>query len=128
MVMSLTAQQPLLFPSLQSFFDDAKSNFNKIPVERKMALKEISDYISKKIKDQKEVELIFICTHNSRRSHISQILAQSASVYYGIKNIYCYSGGTEVTAFNMNAVNALRKIGFDINSTHFLKRDVLPAR
>jgi protein-tyrosine phosphatase/arsenate reductase len=127
-VMSLTTQQPLLFPSLQSFFDDAKSNFNQIPVERKMALKEISDYISKKKKDQKEVELTFICTHNSRRSHISQILAQSASVYYGINNIYCYSGGTEVTAFNMNAVNALRKIGFDINTNTVTPNPVYEVR
>lgn len=114
--MSSSAQQPLLFPSLQTFFDEAQQNFNQIPDDRKIVLKEISDYISQKKKNQKEVELTFICTHNSRRSHISQILAQAAAVYYGLNNIYCFSGGTEVTAFNMNAVNALQKIGFDINT------------
>ncbi len=126
--MSLTAQQPLLFPSLQSFFDDAKSNFNQIPVERKMALKEISDYLSKKKNDQKEVELTFICTHNSRRSHISQIMAQAAAAYYKIGNVYCYSGGTEVTAFNINAVNALRKMGFEIEATNSLPNPVYEVK
>lgn len=116
--MSSSAQQPVLFPSLQSFFDEAKNNFNQIPAERKKALSEISDYISQKKKLAKDIELTFICTHNSRRSHISQIMAQASAAYYGVENIYCYSGGTEVTAFNINAVNALRKIGFEIVATN----------
>ena len=118
LVMSLIAQQPVLFPSLQSFFDEAKNNFNQIPAERKKALSEISDYISQKKKLAKDIELTFICTHNSRRSHISQIMAQAAAAYNGAGNIYCYSGGTEVTAFNINAVNALRNIGFEIVATN----------
>ena len=43
LVMSLIAQQPVLFPSLQSFFDEAKNNFNQIPTVRKAALTEISE-------------------------------------------------------------------------------------
>lgn len=116
--MSSKAQQPVLFPSLQSFFDEAKNNFNQIPTDRKAALTEISAYVSQKKKLAKDIELTFICTHNSRRSHISQIMAQAAATYYKVGNVYCYSGGTEVTAFNINAVNALRNIGFEIAATN----------
>ncbi len=103
-----------LFPNLQTFFNEAKLNFDQISVERKDALKLISDYIRNKQDLNSKIELIFICTHNSRRSHISQIMAQAAAAYYGLDNVYCYSGGTEVTAFNENAVHALQQIGFEI--------------
>ncbi len=128
LVMTSKAQQPILFPFLQSFFEEAQLNFNRIPLERKMALKEISDYISQKKKLQKDIELTFICTHNSRRSHISQIMAQAAAAYYGVGNIYCYSGGTEVTAFNINAVKALRAIGFEIAATNSLLNPVYEVK
>ena len=108
------AQQQILLPDLQLFFYKAALNFSEITVERKLALKEISAYIKTKNKAQQKVQLTFICTHNSRRSHISQIMAQAAAAYYGVDNVYCYSGGTEVTAFNENAVHALQQIGFEI--------------
>ena len=61
--------------------------------------------------------MIFICTHNSRRSHIAQIWAQAAAAYYGIENFVSYSGGTEATAFNPRAVKAMREAGFNIEAT-----------
>lgn len=91
-----------------------KNSFNTIPEERKKLLNEFSEYITNKLRDGKEVNLVFICTHNSRRSHISQIWAQTAAEYYGIPNIKCYSGGTEATAFNPLAVKSLQKAGFEI--------------
>ena len=108
-------QKQTLFPDLQLYFDKATLNFSEIPVERKFALEEISTYIRTKNKAQQKVQLTFICTHNSRRSHISQLMAQAAAAYYNIDNVHCYSGGTEVTAFHINAVNALKQLGFVIN-------------
>jgi arsenate reductase (thioredoxin) len=60
--------------------------------------------------------LNFVCTHNSRRSHISQIWAQAAARYYGIENVETFSGGTEATAFNPRAVTAMQQAGFDIST------------
>lgn len=85
-----------------------------ISEERKALLDELSIYISGKLKARHLVDLLFICTHNSRRSHMAQLWAKAASEYYNIKGISTYSGGTQVTAFNKNAVNALRKSGFKI--------------
>lgn len=112
--MTVPAQQHSLFPGLELFFDKAALSFDQIAAKRKMALEEISAYIRAKNKAQQKVKLTFICTHNSRRSHIAQLMAQAAAAYCKVDNVYCYSGGTEVTAFNENAVHALQQIGFEI--------------
>lgn len=103
-----------LYYKLAEKIEVLKNSFNSISEERKKLLYEFSEYIVNKLKDEKDVNLIFICTHNSRRSHISQIWAQTAAEYYGIPNIKCYSGGTEATAFNPRAVKAMTKAGFRI--------------
>jgi arsenate reductase len=87
---------------------------NNISTERKELLSSFAEYISKKTKENKPINLVFICTHNSRRSIMAQIWAKTASEHFNIKNIHCFSGGTEATAFNPSAVKAARDVGFDI--------------
>ncbi|MBZ0182692.1 MAG: hypothetical protein K8F60_09555 [Melioribacteraceae bacterium] len=89
-------------------------SFALISNERKELLNELARYISERVKSGDEVNLNFICTHNSRRSHMGQIWGQTAAEYYGIENVKCFSGGTEATAFNPRAVNAIREFGFII--------------
>ncbi|MDX2190422.1 MAG: protein-tyrosine-phosphatase [Bacteroidota bacterium] len=74
----------------------------------------ISQYVAAKIKAGEKAELIYICTHNSRRSHFGQIWARTAAVYYGFKEVTTYSGGTEATAFNPNAIKATQRAGFEV--------------
>jgi arsenate reductase len=87
--------------------------FEEIPDERRKVLKTISAYVAQR----ETVHLVFICTHNSRRSHIAQIWTQIAVSYFNIPDVTAYSGGTEATAFNPRAVDALRGIGFKIEPT-----------
>lgn len=82
--------------------------------ERKAVLQPLADFIQQKIKNEQEVNLNFICTHNSRRSHLSQIWAQVAAAYYTIPNVYCYSGGTEETALFPKVAETLADQGFNI--------------
>lgn len=89
-------------------------NFEEITAERKDILQSLIDFIQFKIDNQEDVRLNFICTHNSRRSHLSQIWAQAASYYYGVKNVYCYSGGTEVTAMFPKVAEILANTGFKV--------------
>lgn len=103
-----------VLPEIEQNINQLKNSFVVIPKQRKELLKETAQYISNKLNQSKEVNLIFICTHNSRRSHISQVWAQTAAEYYDIPNIKCYSGGTEATAFNPRAVKAMQKVGFRI--------------
>lgn len=69
----------------------------EISSERKNMLAPLIDFIEMKLQDNKTTAITFICTHNSRRSHLAQVWAQAASAYFNIPNIVCYSGGTEET-------------------------------
>ena len=82
--------------------------------ERKEVLQPLADYIQNKVNANEEIRLNFICTHNSRRSHLSQIWAQTIAFQFGIKNIFCYSGGTEATAMFPKVGETLVNQGFQI--------------
>lgn len=85
-----------------------------ISAERKEILKPLADYIQSKINNNETIRLNFICTHNSRRSHLSQIWAQTMAFYFKIKNVFCYSGGTETTAMFPKVAETLINQGFQI--------------
>lgn len=85
-----------------------------ISEERKQVLQPLIDFIQAKVDGQETVRLNFICTHNSRRSHLSQIWAQTMANYFNIKDVYCYSGGTEATAMFHKVAETLNKQGFEI--------------
>jgi len=87
---------------------------NKLPDERKEVLEEIAHDVSDQIKAGRHAQLIYICTHNSRRSHMAQLWAQTAASYYGIDHVSTFSGGTEATEFNHRAAAALRRVGFSV--------------
>lgn len=89
-------------------------NFDAISDERKIVLQSLIAYVQQKVSANKNVNLNFICTHNSRRSHLSQVWAQTAAHYYSVKNVFCYSGGTEATAMFPMAAKALEVAGFQI--------------
>lgn len=93
------------------------NNFKEIPAVRKQLLEKIADYIKTKHAANEAINLIYVCTHNSRRSHLGQVWAAVAAAYYGVNNVHTFSGGTEATAFNPNAINALTAAGFTIQKT-----------
>ena len=84
-----------------------------IPEDRLAVLKPLIDYVQSKIDQGKEINLNFICTHNSRRSQFSQIWAQTAADYFGVP-AKCYSGVVEVTAFNERAIASIKRSGFKV--------------
>lgn len=93
------------------------NNFKEIPTERKQLLEKIAEYIKTKQEGNEAINLIYVCTHNSRRSHLGQVWAAVAAAYYGVSNVSTFSGGTEATAFNPNAIAALTAAGFTIKKT-----------
>ncbi len=102
-----------MIPTLSTTIDQVISQ--DIPDERKRVLAPLIAYIQEKLDQQADVNLNFICTHNSRRSQFSQIWAQTAADYYGIP-IKSFSGGVEVTAFNERAVASIKRSGFKVTS------------
>jgi arsenate reductase len=103
-----------LLSPLESF--RKQLDFSSISAERKSILQELINYIQAQKNEHKEIHLNFICTHNSRRSQFSQLWAQTASFYYGIKSS-CYSGGVEITAFNERAVASTQRFGFKVEKS-----------
>lgn len=85
-----------------------------VPKDRKDVLQTLVEYIQNKVNANEEIRLNFICTHNSRRSHLSQIWAQTMAFQFGIKNVFCYSGGTEATAMFPKVAETLSNQGFQI--------------
>lgn len=86
----------------------------KIPNERKQLLQPLVNAIQQKVADKKPTRLNFICTHNSRRSHLSQIWAKTMAYYFGIDSLQCYSAGTEATAMFPMVVETLKNTGFKV--------------
>lgn len=103
-----------LLPALLPYVNEVANELNAVPAERRNVLGAIATDATTRLKEGKEASLTFICTHNSRRSHMSQIWAQTAAYYYGLKNVHAFSGGTEVTACNCRTITAMRRVGFDI--------------
>lgn len=82
--------------------------------ERKKVLQSLVDYIAQNVNESASVRLNFICTHNSRRSHLAQIWAQTMALHFQIPNVFCYSGGTEATAMFPKVAETLLNQGFQI--------------
>ena len=85
-----------------------------ISEERKRILQPLINFIQQKNNNKEPININFICTHNSRRSHLSQVWAQVAATHFNIPNVTCYSGGTEETALFPKVVETLTNQGFTI--------------
>jgi len=105
-----------LNPALHEYAGSFLASFDDIPENRKKDLDRVAEFISNRLESNVSAKLTFICTHNSRRSHMGQIWAQVAAYFFGVHGIQTFSGGTEATAFNPNAVKAMKAAGFDIKS------------
>ena len=90
------------------------TSFQNINEERKATLQLLIDFVQQKINSKEPININFICTHNSRRSHLSQIWAQVAAAHFQIPNVHCYSGGTEETALFPKVAETLTNQGFSI--------------
>jgi arsenate reductase len=89
-------------------------SIDSITQERKTVMQPLINYLQNKAEANETIRLNFICTHNSRRSHLSQIWAQTMAFHFGIKSVYCYSGGTEATAMFPKVAETLENQGFQI--------------
>lgn len=107
--------------SLPDFDDPLSRNIqamahevDDLPVERREVLDEAASYVAKQLGRGKPANLVFICTHNSRRSQLAQVWAQLAAEYYGLGRVHTFSAGTEATACNPRTVEALERAGMKV--------------
>lgn len=91
-------------------------NDMEIENNRKIILQNIIAHVQEKVDKQATINLVFICTHNSRRSHLAQIWSQAMAHHFGIAKLTCYSSGTEATALYPTVISSLKNQGFQVET------------
>ena len=91
--------------------------FSVISDLRKAELRVLSDAILERMQVG-YVDIVAVCTHNSRRSQLAQLWLKTAALFFQIEGINTFSGGTEGTAFNHRIIWALEQFGFKIIKHH----------
>jgi arsenate reductase (thioredoxin) len=109
-----------LNPQLAEYIKQCEGELDMIPADRRAILDQLARYVEARRVEQKPIQVTFICTHNSRRSQFAQIWCAAAAAYYGIDELFSYSGGTEATAFNHRSIAALRRAGWEITGNGLL--------
>jgi arsenate reductase len=104
--------QPSFHPELKAYILELAQEQLIISADRKATLDELAQVMATHWERSGGCSIIVICTHNSRRSHIGQLWFQSLATWFGLQNMQSYSGGTEATAFNPKAREALERAGF----------------
>ena len=112
--MKIKTEESGLFLEIEEVIKGLKPE--TISNERKLILQPLIEFIQAKVSNHSDIRLNFICTHNSRRSHLSQVWAQTLAYYFNIKNVFCYSGGTESTALFPMVTQTLQNSGFQIKT------------
>jgi arsenate reductase len=110
----MTTTEPILYKEIEQLITTLQSE--TISEERKSVLQPLIEFIQLKVSNDQDIRINFICTHNSRRSHLSQVWAQTLAYYFNIKNVFCYSGGTENTALFPMVAETLTNSGFKVKT------------
>lgn len=104
-----------MFTLIKKYLDQVVLELDSIPQARKEELKKLATWYSD-CKGEMPA-YVFICTHNSRRSHLCQIWAVVAAAYHNLEPIGSFSGGLEITSLNPRIVLALKRAGFQVKVT-----------
>jgi arsenate reductase len=109
---SETAMHPTLVRSLEQLLP----RVDELAAERREPLDDLAEFVRTRRSKGAPARLTFICTGNSRRSHLGQLWAAAAARYLEIDGVETYSGGTEPSAFNPRTIAALERAGFVVES------------
>jgi protein-tyrosine-phosphatase len=105
-----------VYPELEQYLQSLSDEVDRIEESRRAQLQRLAQYITEVIADHRTAKLTFICTHNSRRSHLCQVWARVLAAYRGIEQLETYSGGTEATALNRRAAQAMERAGLRVEN------------
>ncbi len=106
-----------LLPKVREHADSLTTSFDMIDETHRLAGRKLVDWIAKNYRPGKPLDVVVVCTGNSRRSILGATMGNIAAAYYGMPEVRFHSGGTAPTAFNARTVNALKEIGVEVEPT-----------
>lgn len=109
----MTTEQSLP-EQLVTYLKNLEGQFDQIPEERKKVLEKLGIWVAEQLHNNRPAHIVVICTHNSRRSHMGQVMLTLAAKWMGFEGVHSWSGGTEATALNRQAVVAMQRVGIPL--------------
>lgn len=112
----------MLTETLDDYISETIDNFSLSPGRVDM-LEKIATTLFKIKSTQDELNVVFVCTHNSRRSHMAQVMFAAMVEHLEIDHTNSFSAGTEATEVHPLTISSLQEVGFDVvkkDSTHKL--------
>ena len=103
----------MLLEPLSEYLKARRLEFDRIESPRLEVLTPLADRLQRELSDGHQPQIVFVCTHNSRRSHLAQLWTAAAAADQGLP-VHSWSGGTEATKFDHRAVASLKRSGFEI--------------
>jgi arsenate reductase len=106
-----------LLPKVRAHADTLTASFDMIGDTHRLAGQKLVDWIAKNYRQRERLDVVVVCTGNSRRSILGSTMGNMAAAYYGMPEVRFHSGGTAPTAFNARTVNTLKEIGIEVEPT-----------
>ena len=106
-----------LYPKLRAYAEALSGSLDRISQAHQLASELLADWLVAHYQPGKPLDVIIVCTGNSRRSILGSMMGNVAAAYADLPEIRFQSGGTDPTACNPRTVHALRAIGVEITPT-----------
>ena len=106
-----------LLHAVRAHADRLTTSFDMIDEPHRLAGRKLADWIAENYRPGRRLEVVAVCTGNSRRSILGATMGNIAAAYYGMPEVRFHSGGTAPSAFNARSVRALKEIGVEVEPT-----------
>jgi arsenate reductase len=106
-----------LLPKVREHADSLTASFDMIGDSHRQAGRKLVVWLAKNYRQGTPLDLIVVCTGNSRRSILGATMGNVAAAYYGMPEIRFHSGGTAPSACDSRTLTALNQIGVEVELT-----------
>ncbi len=110
-------RKEMIYAQALAHADFLATTFDMIDAPHREASNRLAHWIVSKYDSKTGLDVIVVCTGNSRRSMMGASMGNLAAAYYGLPGIRFYSGGTAATAFNSRSIATLEDVGFVVEKT-----------
>jgi hypothetical protein len=106
-----------LAPTVAAHAAMLSTSFDQINPRHHESATQLARWIASRYRPGQRLDVIVICTGNSRRSMLGAVMGNIAAAYYGMPEVRFHSGGTEPSAFNRRTIQAMTEIGVEVIET-----------